>query len=992
MADKVSKFIFPVKSGNTIANKEFDLPSGESVTVDDTLSNTSENPVQNKVVKQAIDNKSDTGHNHDDRYYTETEVNNIVDTLNGNDVQKIERNGITFTVTRNDGTTFTFSQQDSDTKYSNGTGLNLSGTTFSVKYGTAAGTACQGNDSRLSDSRNAKDVYSWAKAASKPTYTASEVGAIATSAKGTANGVAELDSSGKVPSSQLPSYVDDVLEYDSQSNFPSTGETGKIYIAKDTNKSYRWTGSAYSQIKGDLALGETSSTAYRGDRGKTAYDHSQSTHARTDATKTEASSTNGYVKINGTDTKVYEHPSGTNPHGTTKSDVGLGNVGNFKAVSTVASQGLSDTEKSNARANIGAGTSSFSGSYNDLADKPTIPTVNNATLTIQKNGTTVKTFTANASSNVTANITVPTKTSELTNDSSFTSNTGTVTKVSTGVGLTGGDVTTTGTIKANLRSETKLTNASTAATETADRVYPVALDKDGKLAVNVPWTDNNTDTKVSQTATSTSANYEVLFSNSANNTTETAGARKDSGLTFNPNTDTLTTKYINNKVIKALTGSGTAGSDAGSGVSPRYTPSKWTINADVTVANGEVYFVKIPVAGGTYGVWLSLNNGTNYYPVAVSSNNGRFTTQYPKDTVIAVTYESASACTCYALAGADSTADVTGCFRVLNDYDSGNTNNLVAQTNTTTNADYRVLFSNNANDTTETKGARKNTNLKYNPSTGNLQTTKLNGVDVGSSPKFTDTTYSSKSAASGGTDISLVTTGEKYTWNSKANSSHNHDDRYYTEAEENQIIEALQSTIVDSIYPVGSLYMSINNTMPSFLTQGRTWELLSGNYVLKTISSGTGGQTSNAGNTGSTTLTAAQSGVPAHSHGLNSHTHNIPALSGSAASNGVHSHALGIKEQNSGLFFEAEVLGYEIGTSYANNDWYVNTLHLANSSSNIRALDNGWHTHSVTTNASTTGAASGSTANNGAANASQGHTHTAGMPQNIGVYVWKRTA
>jgi len=65
------------------------------------------------------------------------------------------------------------------------------------------------------------------------------------------------------------------------------------------------------------------------------------------------------------------------------------------------------------------GASNFSGSYNDLTNKPTIPTVNNATLTIQKNGTTVNTFTANASSNVTANITVPTKTSDLTNDSGF---------------------------------------------------------------------------------------------------------------------------------------------------------------------------------------------------------------------------------------------------------------------------------------------------------------------------------------------------------------------------------------------------------------------------------------------------------------------------------------------------------------------------------------------------------------------------------------------
>lgn len=61
----------------------------------------------------------------------------------------------------------------------------------------------------------------------------------------------------------------------------------------------------------------------------------------------------------------------------------------------------------------------FSGDYDDLSNKPTIPTVNNATLTIQKNGTTVETFTANASSDVTANITVPTKISDLTNDSNF---------------------------------------------------------------------------------------------------------------------------------------------------------------------------------------------------------------------------------------------------------------------------------------------------------------------------------------------------------------------------------------------------------------------------------------------------------------------------------------------------------------------------------------------------------------------------------------------
>ena len=97
-------------------------------------------------------------------------------------------------------------------------------------------------------------------------------GKLNVSEKGAANGVAELDQNGKILSSELPSYVDDVLEYDSLSEFPATGESGKIYVAKNTNKTYRWSGTTYVIVGGDLALGETSSTAYRGDRGKAAYD------------------------------------------------------------------------------------------------------------------------------------------------------------------------------------------------------------------------------------------------------------------------------------------------------------------------------------------------------------------------------------------------------------------------------------------------------------------------------------------------------------------------------------------------------------------------------------------------------------------------------------------------------------------------------------------------------------------------------------------------
>ena len=92
-------------------------------------------------------------------------------------------------------------------------------------------------------------------------------GAIQSTEKGVANGVAELDANGKVPTSQLPAYVDDVLSYNSLSDFPATGEDGKIYIAKDTNLSYRWGSSEYVVISPSLALGSTSSTAYRGDWG-----------------------------------------------------------------------------------------------------------------------------------------------------------------------------------------------------------------------------------------------------------------------------------------------------------------------------------------------------------------------------------------------------------------------------------------------------------------------------------------------------------------------------------------------------------------------------------------------------------------------------------------------------------------------------------------------------------------------------------------------------
>lgn len=92
--------------------------------------------------------------------------------------------------------------------------------------------------------------------------------------KGQPGGLAELDESGRVPSSQLPSYVDDVINVATYSQLPNPGESGKIYITEDTNLTYRWSGTGYAEISPSLALGTTAETAGRGDWTQAAYNHS----------------------------------------------------------------------------------------------------------------------------------------------------------------------------------------------------------------------------------------------------------------------------------------------------------------------------------------------------------------------------------------------------------------------------------------------------------------------------------------------------------------------------------------------------------------------------------------------------------------------------------------------------------------------------------------------------------------------------------------------
>lgn len=207
--------------------------------------------------------------------------------------------------------------------------------------------------------------------------------------------------------------------------------------------------------------------------------------------------------------------------------------------------------------------------------------------------------------------------------------------------------------------------------------------------------DNNTDTKNTAGSTDTSSKIFLIgaTSQAANPQTyshDTAyvgtdgclysggvkvlTAHQDISGKVSKSGDTMTGRLTTTKAInQIITGSGTAASDKGSGVSPRYFPAKWTFNTGANCTNGDIYTIKIPVAGHDYGVFMSVNNGTNYYPI-VLNGTARLTTHYPNATYIQVIFESsASAASMFPLNGGDARKTVTGgAFRVIN-YKNDNT-------------------------------------------------------------------------------------------------------------------------------------------------------------------------------------------------------------------------------------------------------------------------------------------------------------------------------
>jgi hypothetical protein len=237
-------------------NKLAGVAEGANKTIiDSTLSSTSENPVHNKVITAELAKKADSS----SLEAAEARLNEKIENI---DLSGFETKAES---TTKDAVVLAEAQRYADTEIASKLAEGLAG---------------------KSDTGHTHDY-------------------IPTTVKGAANGIAELDENGKVPSAQLPSYVDDVIEKENKAAFPATGESGKIYVALDDNKTYRWSGSAYVEISSSIALGETSATAYRGDRGKTAYDHSQVTSG--------------------------------NPHNVTKTDVGLSNVEN-KSSETIRSE------------------------------------------------------------------------------------------------------------------------------------------------------------------------------------------------------------------------------------------------------------------------------------------------------------------------------------------------------------------------------------------------------------------------------------------------------------------------------------------------------------------------------------------------------------------------------------------------------------------------------------------------------------------------------
>ena len=333
------------------------------------------------------------------------------------------------------------------------------------------------------------------------------------------------------------------------------------------SKEFVWTGSLWEELgdEGSHALKSVTITGTGALGGGGSLEANREiTHNTTTRTNTTSTATPNYggtfTAIDSVESDSYGHISKVNTKTITMPssitiDTALSSTSTNPVQNKVINTALGNkqdkittTNKLSSSLVDGLSKVATSGSYNDLSNTPTIPTVNNGTLTIQKNGTTIQTFTANSSTNVNADITVPTKVSELSNDSGYTTNTGTVTSVAVKLnGTVKGTVTTSGTIDLGDIPDSDITyNIATSSTAglvkstttgtTTGRDYNVQVNTDGTMKVNVPWTDTNT-------TYSFSANNPTLAWGTTSTIGTAGGATYKVTMPANPNTDTHYTAY-----------------------------------------------------------------------------------------------------------------------------------------------------------------------------------------------------------------------------------------------------------------------------------------------------------------------------------------------------------------------------------------------------------------------------------------------------------------
>lgn len=187
---------------------------------------------------------------------------------------------------------------------------------------------------------------------------------------------------------------------------------------------------------------------------------------------------------------------------------------------------------------------------------------------------------------------------------------------------------------------------------------------------------STTVTNVSYTSASDNASYPILMKNTTGSTTTAAGVKFNTGVTINPSESSIAATAFTGKLITtritqpALSGSGTTATDAGaSNADTRYRPAVWTFNASITPTDGDVVNIKQPCAGHDYGTWLTLDNGTTYYPVVYCSSS-RITTHFANGQAIKLYFDAAGTASVYARGGSAARSTITGVWRVMTMYDS----------------------------------------------------------------------------------------------------------------------------------------------------------------------------------------------------------------------------------------------------------------------------------------------------------------------------------